>query len=63
MSAVIEFNNKQQRRLLDQAVKDFGTLDGKKVGILGLAFKPNTDDIREAASLVIVPELIKMGLM
>ena len=56
-----EFNNKQQRRLLDQAVKDFGTLDGKKVGILGLAFKPNTDDIREAASLVIVPELIKMG--
>ncbi|GAB6445162.1 MULTISPECIES: UDP-glucose dehydrogenase family protein [Bacillus] len=61
LSAVIEFNNKQQRRLLDQAVKDFGTLDGKKVGILGLAFKPNTDDIREAASLVIVPELIKMG--
>lgn len=61
LSAVIEFNNKQQRRLLDQAVKDFGTLDGKKVSILGLAFKPNTDDIREAASLVIVPELIKMG--
>ncbi|MDC2943824.1 UDP-glucose dehydrogenase family protein [Bacillus thuringiensis] len=61
LSAVIEFNNKQQRRLLDQAVEDFGTLDGKKVGILGLAFKPNTDDIREAASLVIVPELIKMG--
>ncbi|MGG0300383.1 UDP-glucose/GDP-mannose dehydrogenase family protein [Bacillus albus] len=61
LSAVIEFNNKQQRRLLDQAVEDFGTLNGKKIGILGLAFKPNTDDIREAASLVIVPELIKMG--
>ncbi|MFC9417757.1 UDP-glucose dehydrogenase family protein [Bacillus mobilis] len=61
LSAVIEFNNKQQRRLLDQAVEDFGTLDGKKVGVLGLAFKPNTDDIREAASLVIVPELVKMG--
>ncbi|HDR7607872.1 UDP-glucose dehydrogenase [Bacillus mycoides] len=62
LSAVIEFNNKQQRRLLDQAVEDFGTLDGKKVGVLGLAFKPNTDDIREAASLVIVPELVKMGV-
>ncbi|PFN07062.1 UDP-glucose dehydrogenase family protein [Bacillus cereus] len=61
LSAVIEFNNKQQRKLLDQAVSDFGTLEGKKVGVLGLAFKPNTDDIREAASLVIVPELIKMG--
>lgn len=61
LSAVIEFNNKQQRKLLDQAVVDFGTLEGKKVGVLGLAFKPNTDDIREAASLVIVPELIKMG--
>ncbi|PFZ34349.1 UDP-glucose dehydrogenase family protein [Bacillus wiedmannii] len=61
LRAVIEFNNKQQCRLLDQAVEDFGTLDGKKVGILGLAFKPNTDDIREAASLVIVPELVKMG--
>lgn len=61
LSAVIEFNNKQQRKLLDQAVSDFGTLEGKKVGVLGLAFKPNTDDIREAASLVIVPELMKMG--
>ncbi|MGG0729886.1 UDP-glucose dehydrogenase family protein [Bacillus paramycoides] len=61
LSAVIEFNNKQQRRLLDQAVEDFGTLNGKKVGVLGLAFKPNTDDIREAASLVIVPELVKIG--
>lgn len=61
LSAVIEFNNKQQRKLLDQAVVDFGTLEGKKVSVLGLAFKPNTDDIREAASLVIVPELVKMG--
>ncbi|HFK1497455.1 TPA: UDP-glucose/GDP-mannose dehydrogenase family protein [Bacillus paranthracis] len=61
LSAVIEFNNKQQRKLLDQAIADFGTLEGKKVSVLGLAFKPNTDDIREAASLVIVPELIRMG--
>ncbi|BCD02277.1 UDP-glucose 6-dehydrogenase [Bacillus cereus] len=61
LSAVIEFNNKQQRRLLNQAIEDFGTLKGKSIGILGLAFKPNTDDIREAASLAIIPELIEMG--
>lgn len=61
LHAVIEFNNKQQRKLLNQVVRDFGSIKGKKVGVLGLAFKPNTDDVREAASLVIVPELIKQG--
>ncbi|WP_028401701.1 UDP-glucose dehydrogenase family protein [Ectobacillus panaciterrae] len=61
LSAVIEFNNKQQRKLIDQALKDFSSLEGKTIGVLGLAFKPNTDDIREAASLAIIPELIKMG--
>ncbi|MDG4658479.1 UDP-glucose/GDP-mannose dehydrogenase family protein [Ectobacillus antri] len=61
LSAVIEFNNKQQRKLLDQAVADFGSLEGKSIGVLGLAFKPNTDDIREAASLTIIPELLRMG--
>ncbi|ODG93164.1 UDP-glucose 6-dehydrogenase [Gottfriedia luciferensis] len=61
LSSVIEFNNRQQRKLLDQAINDFGTLKGKTVGILGVAFKPNTDDIREASSLVIIRDLIKMG--
>ncbi|WP_410981427.1 UDP-glucose dehydrogenase family protein [Bacillus pacificus] len=61
LSAVIEFNNKQQYKLLEQAIKDFGALENKKVGVLGLAFKPNTDDIRESASLAIIPTLIGMG--
>ncbi|MGE1101274.1 UDP-glucose dehydrogenase family protein [Peribacillus simplex] len=61
LKAVIEFNNKQQHKLLDQAIKDFGTLYGKKIGVLGLSFKPNTDDIRDAASLAIIPALIKNG--
>ncbi|MFD0767737.1 UDP-glucose dehydrogenase family protein [Bacillus sp. CGMCC 1.60114] len=61
LSAVIKFNNRQQRKLLEQAVVDFGSLNQKNIGVLGLSFKPNTDDIRESASLVIVPELIKMG--
>lgn len=61
LGAVIEFNNKQQYKLLEQAIKDFGALENKKVGVLGLAFKPNTDDIRESASLAIIPTLIGMG--
>ena len=36
-------------------------LKGKKIGVLGLTFKPNTDEMREASSLVILPELVKMG--
>ncbi len=61
LSAVINFNNRQQRKLLEQAVSDFSSLAGKKIGVLGLSFKPNTDDIRESPALVIIPELIKMG--
>ena len=41
--------------LLDNKIAD------KKIGILGLAFKPNTDDVREAASRKIIPQLIKLG--
>ncbi|MFK4391708.1 UDP-glucose 6-dehydrogenase [Bacillus sp. AFS026049] len=61
LSAVINFNKNQQRKLLYQAKIDFGSLEGKTIGVLGLAFKPNTDDVREAASLVLIPELIEMG--
>lgn len=61
LRAVIEFNNKQQMKLVDQAINQFTSFEGKTIGILGLAFKPGTDDIREAASLVIIPELIERG--
>ena len=49
-------------KLINQAINNFSSLEGKNVGILGLALNLNTDDIREAASLVIVPELVKMGV-
>lgn len=61
LSAVIEFNNTQQHKLLSEALKDFKTLKGKTVAILGLSFKPGTDDVREAASLVVIPRLLEMG--
>ena len=61
LKAVIEFNNKQRMKLINQAINNTSSFEGKTVGILGLAFKPETDDIREAASLAIIPELIRLG--
>jgi UDPglucose 6-dehydrogenase len=62
LKSVIEVNNNQQR-LLIQKIKDrFGDLEGKTAALLGLAFKPNTDDMREAASIVLAHELVKLGV-
>ena len=63
LQAVIKVNNKQQVKLVEKARNRFGSLRGKKVALLGLAFKPNTDDIREAASIVIARELLKDGAL
>lgn len=59
LRSVIEVNNKQRLILIEKAKKRFGELEGLKAAILGLAFKPNTDDIRESPALVIIPELLK----
>ncbi len=61
LKAVIEVNYKQQRLLVDKAREYFGSLRGKTIAMLGLAFKPNTDDMREAASLVLAEELVLAG--
>ncbi|ADI28212.1 UDP-glucose/GDP-mannose dehydrogenase family protein [Geobacillus sp. C56-T3] len=61
LEAVIKVNNKQQLKLVEKARSRFGSLQGKKVALLGLAFKPNTDDMREAASIVIARELLREG--
>ncbi|HDR8072397.1 TPA: UDP-glucose/GDP-mannose dehydrogenase family protein [Bacillus cereus] len=61
LKSVIQVNNKQRSLLVQKAKKKLGNLTGKNVAILGLAFKPNTDDMREAASIVIVQELLEMG--
>jgi UDPglucose 6-dehydrogenase len=53
LTAVIEVNELQKRRVISKLQKHLGSLVGKTVALLGLAFKANTDDMREASSLVL----------
>jgi len=57
LTAVIEVNELQKRRVIGKLHKHLGSLVGKKIALLGLAFKPNTDDMREASSLVLAGRL------
>jgi UDPglucose 6-dehydrogenase len=57
LTAVIEVNDLQKRRVIGKLQKHLGGLSGKRVALLGLAFKPNTDDMREASSLVLAARL------
>ncbi|MCY4743538.1 UDP-glucose/GDP-mannose dehydrogenase family protein [Pelomonas sp. UHG3] len=62
LTAVEEANERQKRVLVDKVVERFGAdLTGRRFAIWGLAFKPNTDDMREAPSLVIIDELTRRG--
>ncbi|PEP84907.1 UDP-glucose dehydrogenase family protein [Bacillus pseudomycoides] len=61
LKSVIEVNNYQQGLLVKKIKNRLGNLDGLKVAMLGLAFKPNTDDMRGATSIVVANELIKEG--
>jgi UDPglucose 6-dehydrogenase len=57
LNAVIEVNELQKRRVVGKLEKHLGSLLGKRVALLGLAFKPDTDDMREASSLVLAARL------
>ena len=62
LEAVVEVNEQQKIYLVPRIKKYFSNnLSGKKIAIWGLAFKPNTDDIREAPALYIIEELLKEG--
>jgi UDPglucose 6-dehydrogenase len=61
LSAVIEVNELQKRRVIGKLERHLGSLRGKKVALLGLAFKPNTDDMREAPSIVLASRLLAEG--
>jgi UDPglucose 6-dehydrogenase len=57
LTAVIEVNELQKRRIIGKLQKHLGPLAGKTIALLGLAFKPDTDDMREASSLVLSARL------
>jgi UDPglucose 6-dehydrogenase len=57
LNAVIEVNELQKRRVVNKLKKHLGSLVGKQIALLGLAFKPNTDDMREASSVVLASRL------
>ncbi len=57
LTAVIEVNELQKRRVIGKLQKHLGSLVGKRIALLGLAFKANTDDMREASSLVLAARL------
>ena len=61
LTAVIEVNELQKRRVIQKLQKHLGRLRGKTVALLGLAFKPNTDDTREAPSRVLASRLLAEG--
>jgi UDPglucose 6-dehydrogenase len=61
LTAVIEVNELQKRRAIGKLQKHLGSLVGKQIALLGVAFKPNTDDIREATSLVLAGRLQSEG--
>jgi UDPglucose 6-dehydrogenase len=61
VSAVIEVNDLQKRRIITKLRQRLGSLRRKKIALLGLAFKPNTDDMRQAPSLVLASRLHTEG--
>ena len=62
LNAVMDVNEKQKKHLVPKIMKYFNNdIKGKHFGIWGLAFKPNTDDIREAPALYIIEELLNAG--
>jgi UDPglucose 6-dehydrogenase len=61
LNAVIEVNHLQKRRVVGKLQERVGRLRGKRVALLGLTFKPHTDDLREAASIVLASRLTAEG--
>jgi UDPglucose 6-dehydrogenase len=61
VEAIIHSNDQRKKRMADKIMKAMHEIKGKTVGILGLTFKPGTDDMRESASLDIIPALLEAG--
>jgi UDPglucose 6-dehydrogenase len=62
LQQVVEINRERAGHFVDIIAKALGPLDGRVVAVLGLAFKPNTDDMREAKSVEVIDGLLKLGV-
>lgn len=61
VKSVITANERQKLRMVDKIVAALGNLEGRTIAVLGLAFKPETDDMRESPAIVIIKELVRRG--
>ncbi|MBN1287741.1 MAG: UDP-glucose/GDP-mannose dehydrogenase family protein [Anaerolineae bacterium] len=61
LQAVMEINTHQRLRVIHKLQEELGELAGKTIGLMGLAFKPNTDDIRDAPALTVAERLQELG--
>lgn len=62
VEAVVSINDERKKKMADRVIAACGgSLEGKRIGVLGLTFKPNTDDMRDSPSLDIIPALQKAG--
>ena len=62
LRAVVEVNRERSQHLVAKIEKALAPLDDKVIAVLGLAFKPNTDDMREAKSIEVVSRLVELGV-
>lgn len=61
LNAVIQVNNHQRFKVIQKAMDMLGIIDDKIIGVLGLSFKPNTNDTREAPSITIINKFLELG--
>ena len=61
IKAAIEANEKQKKKMVEKIISKMDEVNGKVVGILGLSFKPDTDDMRDAPSIDIIRGLVNNG--
>ena len=61
LNSVVEVNEEQKQRMVDKIREKVGDLQGKTIGVLGLSFKPNTNDVRESCAIAIIQGLLTEG--
>jgi UDPglucose 6-dehydrogenase len=61
VQAVIQVNERQKKMMVEKILQAVGSVKGKTLGVLGITFKPNTNDIREAPALYIIRKLLSLG--